>query len=212
MSGREGESHNIKVESLEAKNESQSQTVTEQQAEKQPQQQAEAKIETRLPTPSIYPIRLANVYNEIVKLADEPLTLKSIMDRQLINQILLAENIQRLQTEAKWKFNKWLAKRGKDLSPDAQERMATHLWIRELIDALAYYINGAFGTTGYVFIIQTQFMLKLYSKIKDRPISQWCETANEILTIWKSKQGVNPKALHASAHLLLKLMAHLTQP
>jgi len=212
MSYRVGESQNIKDEEKEAKNESQKETVTEQQTASLLQEQTEAKIETRLPTPSIYTRKPINVYDEILKLGDEPLTFKSVMDRQLINQIMLAENIQRLQTEAKWKFNKWLAKRGKDLPPDARVRMATFLWIRELIDALAYYVNGTFGATGYAFITQTQFMLSLYKKIKNKPISQWCETANEILTIWKTKQGVNSKALNASAHLLLKLMAHLTQP
>jgi hypothetical protein len=212
MSNRVGESENIKDEGKEAKTESQSQTTTEQPTEQQPEAKIEAKTETRLPTPSIYARKSINVYDEILKLGDEPLTFKSIMDRQLVASVLLAENIARLQREAEWKFKKWLAKRGKDLPPDAREKQATYLWIRQLIDTLAYYVNGAFGITGGAFITQTQFMLNLHSKIKNKPISQWLKTAEETLNVWKNKPSVNVKALTASTHLCLKLMTYLTQP
>jgi hypothetical protein len=210
MSKNVTKSQNLKEIEKEAQKQLEFQAKPQVETEKQTEAQIEAETETRTPTLSLLPRHPFGNYEAICKLADQPFTIKTITDTQLINQIILAENIDRLQKDFGYKFRKWLDKRGKGLSTEAQEKQATYMWARAHIDMLARYVNGAFGIAGASGLDQWRFMLFLYKRARNAPPVEWPKIAEQTLHLWLAKPGVDPKALKASGHMVLKLLAHLT--
>jgi hypothetical protein len=173
--------------------------------------QTETETTTYFPTPTIHQRRPFTNYQEIIKLGDEPITFESITNKQIILQILLAENMERLRERSSWKYEKWERKVGNRYSQEVRSIYATYTWIRELIDVLAKYVNGAFGLTGTRAILPHRVMLNLYRRLKDEAIGQWVARTHEVLKLWESKPDADPRIARASAHLLLKLLYHLSQ-
>jgi hypothetical protein len=212
MSERVLKSENITQEESETLRQAKTQTEIEKQTEAQTESQAQTMTETRsvmLSPPLGKPF---DAFEEIRKLADQPITLETIMDRKLIYGILLAENEARLMRNCMRRYNKWLEKRGRNLSKDAQEKQSEYMWIKYLIETTNRYVTGAFGIVGSACVTYHGFMLQLYSKLKRAPILEWSRKAEELIALWSIKPNIDKKALRTCAHMLLKLMAYLTQP
>jgi hypothetical protein len=211
MSDRGLESQSKNLEATENLSQSPIQSESKRGEEVETPVESEAETETRPPTPYHYRRIPFMNYEAIRQLGDQPFTIEAMQDSKLIDQILLAENVQRLQQRSTYKYRRWLEKRGRELSTDAQEKLAGYVYVREVIDILAYYVNGAFGIAGGQFLDQLRFMLKVYKLVKARPIIDWCGIAESTLSSWCSKASVNPQALRASGHLVLKLLVKLAQ-
>jgi len=166
------------------------------------------KEETRLlPLIMIYERKPFLRYNEIVRLGDEPLTFRTLTDRQIYGHILFAENEMRIQQRAELKYQKWLRKRGKDLPKEAQEAYRQFWLDRAYIETLSRYVCDAFGFTGDRRLTVLRFMLHLYQRLKKESVSLWTAIAEEELKIWERKPNTDPKALRAAAHIVLKFMS-----
>jgi len=153
-----------------------------------------------------------NVYDEIRELGDKEITVENIMDRRIVAQILLAENPERIHEEAGLKYEKWLAKRGKELPRTAQTALARFMLVREMQAAINRYLCGAFGITGAMIAMYSGFQLRLLKRIRSLPLTLWPGVAEEEIRLWSSRPGMDPRAVRAAAHLALRLWAHLTHP
>jgi hypothetical protein len=149
-------------------------------------------------------------YHDIVKLADEPITFQSISDKRILYQILLSENITRIQEEALRRWEKWVAKRGKDLLEQSRMANLDFHQIRVLIETLNRYICDAFGLVGDERLQTLRFMSRLWTRLNKETISQWMRIIDEELKIWEKKPNSDPKLLRVAAHMTLKLMGYLT--
>jgi len=149
-------------------------------------------------------------YPNIVKLANEPLTLQSINDKSVFYQILLAENVVRLQEEARRRWEKWVAKRGKELHEQSQMANLDFHHIRVMIETLNRYICDAFGLVGDSRLQSLRFMSRLWRRLKKETMGQWMRIIDEELKIWEKKPNSDPKVLKVAAHMILKLMGYLT--
>jgi hypothetical protein len=149
-------------------------------------------------------------YHDIVKLADEPITFQSISDKTIFYQILLAENVTRIQERARRRWEKWVAKRGKDLLEQSRIAYLDFHWVRALIETLNRYICDAFGLVGDRRLQTLRFMSRLWTRLNKETISQWMRIVDEELKIWEKKPNVEPKVLKVAAHMTLKLMGYLT--
>jgi hypothetical protein len=163
-------------------------------------------------TPYPHQRRLLNIYDEIKELGDKEITVESIMDRRIVAQILLAENPERIHEEAGLKYEKWLAKRGKELPRTAQTALARSMLVREMQTIINRYLCGAFGITGAMVAMYSAFQLHLLKRIKNLPLTLWPGVAEEEIRLWSSRAGMDPRAVRAAAHLALRLWAHLTHP
>jgi hypothetical protein len=168
------------------------------------------------PTSTIIPYphqrRLLYIYNEIKELGDKEITVESIMDRRIVAQILLAENPERIHEEAGLKYEKWLAKRGKELPRTAQTALARSMLVREMQTIINRYLCGAFGITGAMVVMYSGFQLRLLKRIRNLPLTLWPGVAEEEIRLWSGRPGMDPRAVRAAAHLALRLWAHLTHP
>jgi hypothetical protein len=176
----------------------------------------EGQLKEAAPTSPIIPYphqrRLLNIYDEIKELGDKEITVENIMERRIVAQILLAENPERLNEEARLKYEKWLAKRGKELPEAAQTALARFTLVREMQTVLNRYLCGAFGITGAMIAMYSAFQLHLLKRIKNLPLTLWPQTAEEEIRLWSGRPGMDPGAVRAAAHLVLRLWAHLTHP
>jgi hypothetical protein len=170
------------------------------------QNKIQSEIETRL-SPSLRPpIKYDEIFKEIRKLGEKEITLQEIADTRIVDSILAYETPNKILKYVEWRYEKWLAKRGKELLETSRERMWKYLEMKETIDRMARYINGAYGFVSDEAMKQIRFMYHLFSKLQKTPQAQWIEVANQELKIWLNKPKVDPQALRSSAHILLKLM------
>jgi hypothetical protein len=167
---------------------------------------------TRPSTPYPHQRKLVDVYGEIKSLADKEITVENIMDRRIVATILLAENPERIHEEAQLKYEKWLAKRGKELPSAAQTALARFTLVREMQTVVNRYLCGAYGITGAMIAMYSAFQLHLLKRIKNLPLTLWPGVAEEEIRLWSGRPGMDPRAVRAAAHLTLKLWAHLTHP
>jgi hypothetical protein len=156
--------------------------------------------------------RFVDVYGEIRGLGDQEITVERIMDRTVVAQILLAENLERIHEEARLKFEKWLAKRGKELPEAAQTALARSILVREMQTIINRYLCGAYGITGAMIAMYSAFQLHLLKRIKNLPLTLWPGVAEEEIRLWSNRAGMDQRAVRAAAHLVLRLWAHLTHP
>jgi len=56
------------------------------------------------------------------------------------------------------------------------------------------------------------FQLHLLRRVRSLPITLWPGVAEEEIRLWSIRAGMDPRAVRAAAHLVLKLWAHLTHP
>jgi len=149
-------------------------------------------------------------YHDIVKLADEPITFQSISNKAIFYQILLSENLTRIQEEAYRRWEKWVAKRGKELLEQSRMANLDFHQIRVLIETLNRYVCDAFGLIGDDRIQTLRFMSRLWARLNKATIGQWMRIVDEELKIWEKKPNTDPKILRVAAHMTLKLMGYLT--
>jgi hypothetical protein len=148
-------------------------------------------------------------YHDIVKLADEPITFQSISNKAILYQVLLSENITRIQEEAQRRWEKWVAKRGKELLEQSRMANLDFHQIRVMIETLNRYVCDAFGLVGDDRLQTLRFMSRLWARLKKETMGQWIRIVDEEMKIWEKKPNTNPKALRAAAHMALKLMGYL---
>jgi hypothetical protein len=148
-------------------------------------------------------------YHDIVKLADEPITFQSISNKAILYQVLLAENITRIQEEARRRWEKWVAKRGKELLEQSRMANLDFHQIRVMIEVLNRYVCDAFGVIGDDRLQTLRFMSRLWARLKKQTMNQWVRIVDEEMKIWEKKPNTNPKVLRAAAHMALKLMGYL---
>jgi len=146
-------------------------------------------------------------YDKLVKLGDEPITFQSIKDRQIMYEIFLCENKTAIEFDAYLTWKKWLAKRGKHMSRESQEGELEWFRTRGYIDMLVRYVADAFGLTGDLRLALYRFAMRLYSKLDKERVSKWVDRANHELKVWEVRGEVNPKALRAVTHLILKFLS-----
>jgi hypothetical protein len=180
-------------------------------AEGKAKSRADEEAESRLGVGGVTPLLGHDLYDRIRALSAEPIDAESIRDTSLVSQIVLAEDPRRILKVATWKFEMWRVKRGKNLPQHSQERMRESLLVREFIDVVLRYVNGAFGYAGPWALMGHQFMLSLYSKVKDRPVMEWPRVAEEAISVWKAKPGFDEGYLRACAHVLLKTLLYLVE-
>jgi len=146
-------------------------------------------------------------YDKLVKLGDEPITFQSITDRKIIYDIALCEDRTAIEFDAYLIWKKWYAKRGKTMSREAQALELEWFRTRGYIDMLVRYVADAFGLTGDLRLALYRFAMRLYKKLEKERVSKWVEWANRELKVWEARGEVNPKALRAVAHLILKFLS-----
>ena len=165
----------------------------------------------RVPVRFIYTKRPFTRYNEIVRLADEPLTFQSMTDRKLYYQILLAENPAGVVERAKRHWKKWFVKAGKNLMEESQGSCLDWWYVRECLNVIVQYTSDAFGLTGDMRLNVSRFVLHLFRILKKERVMNWVEVAKRELSMWELKPNINQKALKAATHLMLKFMSDLYQ-
>jgi len=198
---------------IEERSETHTDTVTGGEIENEAETRTQSRNRTENTIPKLlrfvrHPV---NVYDEILKLGETPLSLDSMKDTQLVAKIIYGENPNRLVEIARQNWQVWMMKRGRELPENAQKAQSDWAWIRTLIDVLSRYVNSAYGITGASFVNQSNFMQRLYRKIKNKPMIDWVDIARGVLDEWSIRRDQNPKALNASAHLMLKLMYYLSK-
>ena len=202
--GRPEESH---VSECEIKGEGRAEEKMEGKAKSRADEEAESVRKTC----GEIPLFGHDFYDRIRALSTEPIDSENVVDTSLVSQMILASDPRRILKEAEWKFEMWRIKRGKNLPQHSQERMRESLLVREFINVVLRYVNGAFGYAGPWALMGHQFMLSLYSKVKDRPVIEWPKVAEEAISVWKAKPGFDEGYLRACAHVLLKTLLYLVE-
>jgi hypothetical protein len=153
--------------------------------------------------------RFTAIEQEILKLANEPLTFQSIFDRKILYRIILIENVDRILTEAHLRWEKWYLKRGKEL-PDGSQKAFQDWWrIRATIDTLWQCVCDAYGLTGAMRLPVLRFMMRLYKRLKDKRVNQWLGIVERELKKAELDPDIDPRVLKVAAHLMLKLMSDI---
>jgi len=165
----------------------------------------------KIPVRFFYAKRPFTRYNDIVRLADEPLTFQSMTNRTLYYQIVLAENPAQILEMAKRRWKKWFVKVGKNLLEESQASSLDWWYIRESLNVIVQYTSDAFGLTGDMRLNVSRFVLHLFKVLRKERVMNWVDVTKRELMIWELKPNVNPKALRAAAHLVLKFMSDLYQ-
>jgi len=206
--GRPEESH---VSECEIKGEGRAEEKMEGKAKSRADEEAESVRGSVRKTCGEIPLFGHDFYDRIRALSTEPIDSENVVDTSLVSQMILASDPRRILKEAEWKFEMWRIKRGKNLPQHSQERMRESLLVREFINVVLRYVNGAFGYAGPWALMGHQFMLSLYSKVKDRPVIEWPKVAEEAISVWKAKPGFDEGYLRACAHVLLKTLLYLVE-
>jgi len=151
-------------------------------------------------------------YNEIIALANEPITFQSMFDRTIFHQIMLVEDSVRLHKTVQDKYERWLVKRGTYLGEFSRRAFLEFLKTRAVFEVLNRYICDAFGITGSPRVTTLRFMLKLYRKIRKEQIIEWPKIAEKEIKKWEVDGNVDVKVLRVAAHLVLKFLSFLIKP
>jgi hypothetical protein len=212
MSGKAGESSGGRPEgSHVSEGEIKGERGAEEKMKEKAESRADEKAETRCRTWGVIPLLGHDFYDGIRALSTKPIDSENVVDTSLVGQMILASDPRRILKEAERKFEMWRIKRGKYLPQHSQERMRESLLVREFINVVLRYVNGAFGYAGPNALMGHQFMLSLYSKVKDRPVVEWPRVAEEAISVWKAKPGFDEGYLRACAHVLLKTLLYLVE-
>ena len=165
----------------------------------------------KIPVRFFYAKRPFTRYNEIVRLADEPITFQSMTNRTLYYQIMLAENPAAVLERAKLHWKKWFVKIGKGMMEESQATCLDWWYVRECLNVIVQYTSDAFGLTGDMRLMISRFVLHLFRVLKNERVMNWVDIVKRELRIWEMKPNANPGALKAAAHLMLKFMSDLYQ-
>jgi hypothetical protein len=152
-----------------------------------------------------------DVSDRIRALSTKPIDYETISDTSIVIEILQAEPPLKISKRAEDKFQMWLRKRGEGLPQHSQENMRRALIIREHINTVLRYVNGAFVYSGTDAVKGFQFGLSLYKRVKERPVLEWPKVAEEMIGLWKFKPGFEEGYLRACAHMVLKTLYYLTK-
>ena len=145
------------------------------------------------------------VSDVIEQLKKEPLTLETIMDVSEAKFILGRWGILQVTDEAQSRFEKWLAKRGKNLSPRQQERMRRALFMNVAVERIVREVCGYYGIAGAQRLEYMNLARKIYKEIARRDPRDWPSRLKNILDFWRRDRKINREIGHVVVLLAAKI-------
>jgi nucleoside-triphosphatase THEP1 len=117
--------------------------------------------------------------------------------------LLGKDALLKAQEEANYKWQKYLAKRGKELQkrelPDFSNRYVSYYVHRYIVDDVLRYILGYFGIGGGQVVDYFDLAYSIFSTMKNKRPSQWVNEIKNKIKIWVEIKGKNEEVVKAVA-------------
>ena len=147
------------------------------------------------------------IFKEVERLRTAPFEVKEYFNTQLIDGLILRTGWSRILDEAQHSTEKWLVKRGKELTDSAKKRMAEFQIYHKTQSACIREIKPHLKTRLEASIIPQSFCNRITKQLKMTPIPKWKEILEKEVKAFNIRQGIPEEDLRVLAHLTAKLVA-----
>jgi len=162
----------------------------------QPRRIAKAKVEHASPNQPVKDILLA--------LAQKEFELDEVWKTYEVELLLGNDGVSRIMRTSRNRYEKWLAKTGKNFLKLSQiNRMEAEDQLA-LMDFLKSKVLDFFGVTGMIRGLYRTYALKLWSILKKNEPSGWIKPAMQVYREWCQKEELDKDLLRILTYVVLK--------